>query len=212
MNNQQISLLRLTLGVGTTVAVSYGMGWTLNFIAPIFATVFLVIPRWIGWKPAALFVLMLGSALLCGLLISEFFLRIPLICMPIFALLFFFIYFNDTPAAPPMAATFMTIGITIVPIMGLSGAMLPHIIAENILFDLMIGLFFAWLFHALIPGNPVPLQAVEATKKNPPEIPSRMERARLALVSTVVALGAITIFFSFIHRGFIFPFKIMPMS
>jgi hypothetical protein len=198
MTNQQLSILRLTLGLGTTVAVSYGVGWTLNFIAPIFAAVFLVIPRWIGWKPATLFVLMLGVALLCGLLISDFFLRMPLLCIPVFALLFFFIYFGDTPAAPPMAATFMTIGITMVPIMGLSGAVLPHIIAENMLLGLVVGLFFAWLFHGLIPGKPVPPGAAAQTAKPaPPPIPSRMERARLALVSTIVAMGAIIVFFSF---------------
>jgi hypothetical protein len=194
MSNQQIAILRLTLGLGATVAVSYGVGWTLNFIAPIFAAVFLVIPRWIGWKPALFFFLLLGVALLCGLLISEFFLRMPLLCIPVFALLFFFIYFNDTPAAPPMMATFMTIGITIVPIMGLSGAILPHIIAEYMLFGLAVGLFFAWLFHELIPGKPMPPQA---SKKTVPSILPRMERARLALVSTVIAMGAIIIFFSF---------------
>jgi hypothetical protein len=195
MNNQQLAILRLTLGLGATVAVSYGIGWSLNFVAPIFAAVFLVIPRWIGWKPAMYFVILLGVSLLCGLVISEFFLLMPLLCVPVFALLFFFIYYNDTPAAPPMMAMFMTIGITMVPIMGLSGAMLPHIIAEYMLFDLAVGLFFAWLFHALIPGKPVPGQA--AAKKTPPQLPPREERARLALVSTIVAVGAIIFFFSF---------------
>jgi len=198
MNNQQIAILRLTLGLSFAVALSYGVGWSLNFITPIFAAVFLAIPRWIGWKPAMYFVVLLGGSLFCGLLISEFFLRIPLLCVPVFALLFFFIYYHDTPAAPPMMATFMTIGITIVPIMGLSRAMLPHIIAEHMLFDLAVGLFIAWLFHALIPGRPMPSEEAEKTSRNSiPEIPPREERARLALVSTIVAMGAIIIFFSF---------------
>jgi len=195
MNNQQLGILRLTLGLGAAVAFSYGVGWSLNFIAPIFASVFLVIPRWIGWKPATYFVVLLGIALFCGLLISELFLCMPLVCVPVFALLFFFIYFNDTPAAPPMMATFMTIGITIVPIMGLNGKLLPHIIAEYMFLDLLVGLFLAWLFHGLIPGKPISPQAME--NKTPSIVPPRRERARLALVSTIVALGAITIFFSF---------------
>ncbi len=198
MNQQSTAILRLTLGLTTTVAVSYGVGWALNFIAPIFAAVFLVFPVWIGWKKAVLLLLMLAVSLLIGLVISEYFLKFPLLCVPVYGLVFFFIYYNDTPAAPPMAAMFMTIGITIVPIMGLSGAILPHIIAWSMLINMGIGLFFAWLFHRLIPGRPAPAAAASNGKKpEPPPVPAGKERARLALVSTVVALSAVIIFFSF---------------
>jgi hypothetical protein len=98
-----------------------------------------------------------------------------------------------------MAAMFMTIGITIVPILGLSGVLLPHVIAWSLLFNMGIGLFFAWLFHTIIPNSLAspPPQAKPAAKAAPPPVPPRLERARLALVSTLVALTAVIIFFAF---------------
>jgi len=37
MTLQTVSILRMTLGMTTAVAVCYGMAWPLNFIAPLFA-------------------------------------------------------------------------------------------------------------------------------------------------------------------------------
>ncbi len=199
MTLQSVSILRLTAGLTTVVAVSYGFAWPLNFVAPIFAAIFLVFPAWIGWKKAVMLLVMLACCLLIGLVISEFFLNFPLLCVPLYGLLFFFIYYNDTPTAPPMAALFMTLGITMVPIMGLSGVAISHIIAVSLLFNMAVGLFFAWLLHALIPNSlarqlPQPEPAAKAV---PPPEPSPQERAHLAMVSTIVALTAVIIFFAF---------------
>lgn len=188
----------MTVGVTTAVAVAYGMAWPLSFIAPLFASIFLIFPVWIGWRMAVQLLFRLACSLLIGLVISEFFLDFPLLCVPLYGLLFFFIYFNDTPSAPPMAAMFMTIGITIVPIMGLSGALISHFIALALLFNMGVGLFFAWLFHAVVPDHLAKqnAQTIAGKKPDPPPGPPREERARLALVSTIVALAAVTLFFS----------------
>ncbi len=199
MTLQALYILRMTIGLTTAVAVCYGIAWPLHFVAPIFAPIFLVFPVWIGWKMAVQILLRLVFSLLIGLIISESFLNFPLLCVPLYGLLFFFIYYNDTPSAPPMATMFMTLGVTMVPIMGLSGAGLPHIIAAALLFNMAVGLFFAWLFHLIIPSSLAapPPQAPAGAKPAPPPTPSRQERVRLALVSTIVALTAVVIFFSF---------------
>ncbi len=198
MTLQSVSILRMTAGLTTAVAVSYGIAWPLYFIAPLFAVIFLIFPAWIGWKKAVQILLRLAFSLLVGLIISEYFLKLPQLCVPLYGLLFFYIYYNDTPTAPPMASMFMTLGITMVPIMGLSGAAIPHIIAASLLFNMGVGFIFAWLFHTLVP-NSLAVQtpgAPAAAKPAPPPMPSRIERARLALVSTIVALTAVIIFFS----------------
>jgi hypothetical protein len=97
-----------------------------------------------------------------------------------------------------MAAMFMTIGITMVPIMGFSGAGVSHLIAMALLFNMGVGLVFAWIFHLIIPNSlakSLP-QSPPPKKPEPPPLPSRNERIRLALVSTIVALTAVTIFFA----------------
>ena len=198
MTLQTVQILRMTIGLTTAVAVSYGLAWPLNFIAPLFAVIFLIFPVWIGWKKAAMLLVMLSGCLFIGLVISEYFLNFPLLCVPLYGLLFFFIYYNDTPSAPPVATMFMTLGITIVPIMGLSGAGLAHLIAIALLFNMGVGLVFAWVFHTIIPNSLAPAspQAQAAKKSEPPPTPSREERIRLALVSTIVALTAVTLFFA----------------
>lgn len=199
MTLQTVLTFRLAFGVWAAIAVAYGMAWQLSFIAPLFATIFLLFPTWIGWKMAVQLLLRLSFSLLLGILISEVLLDFPVICALIYGLLFFFIYYNDTPSAPPFAAMFMTIGITMVPMMGLSGAGLPQFIAMALFVNMVVGLFFAWLFHTLIPnslaeqsGQPQP-----GKKPAPPPLPHREERIRLAMNSALVAWTAVIIFFSF---------------
>ena len=97
-----------------------------------------------------------------------------------------------------MATLFMTLAVTMVPIMSFSGIGLAHMIAFLLLFNMGCGLFFAWLFHTLLPAS---LCAGDNTggqveKPPPPPLPTEMERARLALVSTIVALSAVILFFA----------------
>jgi hypothetical protein len=189
----------MAFGVWAAIAVAYGVAWQLSFMAPLFTTIFLVFPVWIGWKMAVQLMLRLSVSLLLGLLISELLLDFPVICILVYGLLLFFIYYKDTPLAPPFAAMFMTLGITIVPMMGLAGAGLPQFIAMAFMVNLGLGLFFAWLFHTIMP-NSLARQTpqLQAGKKPPPpSLPPREERIRQALTSTIVALSAIVIFFSF---------------
>jgi hypothetical protein len=198
MTLQTVQTLRLAFGVWAAIAVAYGMAWQLSFIAPLFATIFLLFPVWIGWKMAVRLLVRLSFSLLLGIMISEVFLDFPVICILLYGLLFFFIYYNDTPSAPPFAAMFMTLGITIVPMMGLSGAGLPHFIAMALFINMGVGLVFAWLFHTLIPNSLAQqsIQAPPGKKPAPLPLPPREERIRLALTSTIVALTAVVIFFS----------------
>ncbi len=198
MTLQSVLTLRLAFGVWASITVSYGIAWQLSFIAPIFTAIFLLLPGWIGWIMAAQLVRRLIYSLLLGLLISEVLLRVPLVCVPIYGLLLFWIYYNDTPSAPPFSTMFMTIGITIVPMLGLSGVGFSHFISMALLFNFCVGLVGAWLFHLLIP-NSLAAQLPEAASKKPepPPLPGKEERIEQALASTMVALTAVVIFFSF---------------
>jgi hypothetical protein len=199
MTLQTVQVLRLAFGVWFAVAVSYGVAWQLSFITPIFATIFLSMPGWIGWRIALQIVCRLIFSLLLGLIISEVLLLFPIVCLPVYGMLFFHIYYNDTPAAPPFSTVFMTLGITIVPLMGLSGAMMSQGIAVALLVNLCFGLFFAWLFHSLLPDNLAKDNTgnMSQGKKESAPMPSREERVERAMMSTIVALFAVIVFFSF---------------
>lgn len=187
------------MGVWIAIAVAYGVSWQLSFITPLFTTIFLMIPVWIGWKVAFQLIRRLVYSLLLGMAISELLLNFPLICIPVYGVLFFLIYYSDTPVSPPFSTMFMTIGVTIVPMMGLSGVGLSHFIAMALLVNFCIGLFFAWLFHLFIPNSLAKkIPALSQVKKRPPPpIPPKQERIENALISASVALLAVVIFFSF---------------
>ncbi|WP_163339451.1 DUF2955 domain-containing protein [Desulfopila sp. IMCC35008] len=198
MTTQLIRILRLSTGVTVAVAVSYGYAWMLFFITPIITFIFLVMPVWIGGKMAVQLLLRLGFSLLVGIVIAEFFLQYPLLCIPLYGVLFFYIYYHDTPAAPPMAVLFMTLAITMIPIMSFSGIAMAHVVAFYLLVNMGLGLVFAWLFHNLLPDSLAAYSetCTPSTKPIPPAV-EEAERVRLALVSTVVALSAVLLFFAF---------------
>ena len=198
MTLQTVQTIRLALGVWVAIAVAYGVSWQLSFIAPLFATIFLMIPAWVGWKVALQITRRLIYSLLLGILISEVLIQFTAICIPLYGVMFFLIYYNDTPAAPPFSTMFMTIGITVVPIMSLSGVGLSYFIAGALLINFCIGLVFAWLFHLFFPNSLAKnLPQAPAKKPPPPPMPEQYERIENALISTLVALTAVVIFFSF---------------
>ena len=199
MSLQTLRTLRLALGITAAVAVSYGIGWPLAYVMPILTVLFLAIPVWITWPGAVKVVLLLAVALLIGVLISEFVLHFPLLCVPLYTLLFFMIYYyTSSPGAPPLVPLFMTMGITLIPIISFSGTMVAHLVAMALLFDMAVALFFAWLFHSLLPDSLLQDTSAEV-KKAPPATAVQIiekERIRLALVSTIVASAAVLLFFA----------------
>ena len=194
MKEQARCGLRLALGLGAAVLAGYGFGWPLGFLTPIYAAFFLVLPVWIGWNNCFGLLVLMAASLLVGLVISEYFLILPLACLLVYGLLFFAIYYLVTPAAPPMAAMFMTIGITILPLMGLSQTIVAHFLAAAMLGNLAAGLGVAWFFHRLLPGSP--LASGTAPPGGPAGGADQGQRIRIALASTLVALTALALFFS----------------
>ena len=144
MTLANVRALRITLGTTLAIAVAYGVAWPLSFMMPLFAVMFLAMPGpWFGWKMALQIIRRLLTGLLCGLIISEFFLGMPFVCVPLYALLFFYIFYNDA-TAPPMATIFMTLGITMVPILGLQGTMASHFIVGCLFVNMSLGFVFTW--------------------------------------------------------------------
>ncbi|MGI9535821.1 MAG: DUF2955 domain-containing protein [Desulfocapsaceae bacterium] len=198
MRRHTLRTIRLALGITTAVVISYGIGWPLSYLVPILTVMFLALPAWITWPGALKVLLLLAVALSIGVLISEFVLHFPLLCVPLYALLFFMIYYNDTPGAPPLVPLFMTMGITMIPIISFNGTMVSHLVAMALLFGMAVALFIAWIFHSLLPDSLAKEPIAVNKKADPGATPqiSEKERVRLALVSTIVASTAVLLFFA----------------
>ena len=198
MTLQTLRTFRLALGITTVVTISYGIGWPLSYLAPIFCVLFLALPAWISWPGALKVILLLAVALLIGVVISEFLLQFPLVCVPLYVVLLFMIYYGSKPGGTPLVPLFMTMGITMIPIVSFNGTMVSNFVAMMLLFNMVVGLFFAWLFHSLMPDSLAPAADAQRTTSPPAAAPqvSEEERIRLALVSTIVASTAVILFFA----------------
>jgi len=108
------------------------------------------------------------------------------------------IYYTPGPDASPLVPLFMTMGITMIPIISFSGTMVSHLVATALLFDMAVALFFAWLFHSLLPDSLAAKTATAAKESAPVRVVevTEKEKIRLALVSTIVASTAVIIFFA----------------
>ena len=190
--------LRLALGSTAAVAVAYGIGWPLSYLVPILTVLFLAMPGWIGWSGSLKVLLLLAVALLIGILLSEIVLHFQLLCVPLYVMLFFMIYYSSPPGAPPLVPLFMTMGITLIPIISFSGTMVSNLVALLLFFGMATALFFTWLFFTLLPDSLAHESLTAEKKTSPAEAPqiSEKERARLALVSTIVATTAVILFFA----------------
>lgn len=198
MTPAQVRMWRIVIGTTLAIAISYGVSWPLSYLMPLFTVMFLAMPGpWFGWKMACSIIKRLLAGLLCGLIISEFFIRMPLVCVPLYALLFFYIFYNDAKA-PPLTTIFMTMGIAMVPILGMQAALASHLVVMFLFINMTSGFVMKWLFHLLLPDSLVKVDPNAPPPKRPqkPPIPPREERARLALVSTAVATSAVVIFYS----------------
>lgn len=198
MSLQTLRTLRLALGITAAVAISYGIGWPLSYLVPILTVLFLALPAWIGWSGGLKVLLLLAAALLIGVLLSEFVLHFPLLCVPLYVVLFFMIYYSSPPGGPPLVPLFMTMGITMIPIISFSGTMVSNLVATALFFGMAVALFFSWLFHSLLPDSLAQESATAEKKTATAATPaiSEKERARLALVSTIVASTAVLLFFA----------------
>ena len=199
MSLRTLRICRLSIGLTAVAALAYGSGWPLAYLLPILTVLFLARKGWIGLNGALTVLILLAVSLLIGVFISNFLLQFPLFCLPFYMLLFFLIYYHGAAAFTPMVPFFMTLGVTMIPIVSFSGLLVSHLVAFLLLWYMALAMLFAWLFHSLLPDSLVKetedLPSPEVTPKA--TIISDKERGRLALTSTVVASTAVILFFAF---------------
>lgn len=198
MSLRTLRICRLSIGITAVAALAYGSGWPLAYLLPILTVMFLAKKGWIGLNGALTVLLLLAVSLLIGVFISNFLLQFPLFCLPFYLLLFFLIYYHGAAAATPMLPFFMTLGVTMIPIVSFSGVLVSHLVAFLLLWYMALAMLFAWLFHTLLPDSLTrETEYIPASKAAPrPALISDKERGRLALTSTIVASTAVILFFA----------------
>ena len=188
-------ILRFTLGVTLSVAVSFAIAWPLYFVTPIFAAKFLGSPA-PSPNLRAVLTILLVMAIGCGvgLVVSVVTGRYPVVCLLTVALLLFHIFYANVRGTSPLVISFLLIGITVIPLMGMESIDLAAGIASGLLLSAALAFAFVWIAHGLIPDRVSESKAPAAPSGHQPM--SASEQIRSAAISTLVVLPVIIVFFT----------------
>jgi len=183
--------LRLGFGLFLAAALAFGVGWKLSVITPVFVALLLrsgaPCPP---FRAGAGLLLMVAAAVMVGAVLSLALIPYPLVFVLAQGLLLFWIFFANTGGAPPFLMVLLLVAVNALPVVAVKSAYLCGVVASGMTISVAIAIMLVWVVHALIPDPDDPRLSPSATgnASNPPAPVAIDERARKALLSTVVVL------------------------
>ena len=172
-------VFRLSLTVAIALAVSYGVGATLPFIAPLFAFMLGAAPK-PPMGPKGLFglILVLFLILSTGLLLIPVLTYYPMTALMLVLLGLFFANYLALNKGKGAVGTFLTVGITLISAMGLMGHALAMMVISALLLNIAIAVICQWVVYPLFPEDHLPPAA--------PPPPPPLQSSWLALRATLI--------------------------
>ena len=172
-------VFRLSLTVALSLAVSYGMGNTLAFIAPLFAFMLGAAPKPpMGPKGLVGLILVLFLILSTGLLLIPLLTYYPMMALMLVLLGLYFANYLSLNKGKGAVGAFLTVGITLISAMGLMGHALAMMVISALLLNIMIAVICQWVIYPLFPENELP--------PTPPPAPEPLQSSWLALRATLI--------------------------
>lgn len=151
-------VFRLSLTVTLSLAVAYGSGQTLPFVAPLFALMLGVAPK-PPMGPKGLFGLLLAQCVMLGsgLLLIPLLMHYPVTGLLCALLGLFFANYVTVHLGKAPVGAMLTIGVALISAMGLMGYGIAVMIVQALLINVAIAVVCQWLVYPLFPETgPVP--------------------------------------------------------
>lgn len=172
-------VFRLSLTISIALAISYGMGTSLPYMAPLFAFLLGAAPKPpMGPKSLVGLILVLSLMLGTGLLLIPLLTYYPLTALVIVLLGLFFANYLSLNRGKGPVGLLLTIGITLISALGLMGPSLATMVISALLLNIAIAVVCQWLVYPWFPEDSMPPAAA------PP--PPPMQSSWLALRATLV--------------------------
>ncbi len=172
-------VFRLSLSVAVALAVSYGMGVTLPFIAPLFAFMLGAAPKPpMGPKGLVGLILVLFLILSTGILLIPVLTYYPLTALMLVLLGLFFANYLSLHKGKAAVGAFLTVGITLISAMGLMGYGVAMMVISALLLNIAIAVICQWVVYPLFPEDQLP-------PADPPP-PPPLQSSWLALRATLI--------------------------
>jgi hypothetical protein len=148
------------------------------------------------------FILTIGIAVASGLLIGYFANR-PIILFLVMGLVLLHIFYSRHPLMNPLLKTWMIIALLLLPMMNLLYPGLSLGVAYTLIFGVAGTVILIWIVFALIPDK---MELSENQKEGPEKalatpVPTKEERFRAAIESTLVVMPVLIIFYTFQWAG-----------
>ena len=192
-----IRALRLALATTLSVAIAYGVGWPLSFITTIFTWNFLKAPTMLPLRAGLMIVNQMAVGCALGIVLTLTVLQYPGAFISAVFLIMFLIYYANACGKSPFLIICLTIGTTVVPMMGLQARGLAVFVSVYLVLGIAVAVLFTWLAQGLLPDRLAPVDARAATTPQKPPAPAlpREEQIYKAWTSTLVVSPVIAIFY-----------------
>ena len=175
----------MAAGVALAFWISQAANWQGSFLAAVLAASMLTLPLPAPSLRGGIgFVLVLLGGLLAGLALVPIIQEYPLAGVLALMLALFGSFFYAAGGGSPIVGAFLTIGLTVVPVVGSESVDGAITLTRSFTFGAIIAVLCVWVAHALFPEPPRP--AGGAPAKPPP--PERATAARMALRSLLVVI------------------------
>ena len=191
LSNNDRKIIRFVLGVTTGFTIAQLIDWQLSYIMPILLSMLLSGSQ-INFKAGLLFFLVITGGCLFGFLLSLTVVNYPGVCILVFTVALLHIFLAANRGLSPFAVIMLMMGVTVIPLVGIPSVQLSVMIVEALVKCGFVAVGLAILFFSIIPSKEEVTQPVAdpADKK-------ALTNEQSAIVSTLVILPLITIFYTF---------------
>ena len=186
-------VLRLALGTALSLWISQAVGWSISYIAPVITMFLLAMPI---ARPKAKFFVVVILAVVVSVYGSFLFLPLLLhqkaVGFLLLALALFHSFYFSAKGGAAVVSTLVTIGLAMTVAVGSVSVDALVAVAAGLTIGAVVGVFVAFLSHALLPDPPLENQG-ESKKDAPTAIPLAIAR-RNAMRALAIVLP-ITLWF-----------------
>jgi len=183
MHNADKAVLRLSLGMGLSVAAAWGAGLEAAFMAPVMTLVLLAKPGPpIPLVKGVVLAFFIAAMLLAGVLTVPILEYYPVTGVLLIGALFYAVSYTGARKANPLTL-FMHVALVFIPVAGFANQALATVLARTVGIALLIGVLASVISHALFPDAPGP-----ATAAAPPAGASPEAAGWTALQATLIVM------------------------
>jgi hypothetical protein len=189
-------ILRMAVGTALGMWVSQAVGWPMSFVSPVLAFIVLSLPLpRPSVKMTLGFIVALSASSFAGVVLLPFLEHTRWVGIGLFVLALFHTFYFTSKGGSAALGTFLTIGLTLVAVVGSVGSGLMVEIAKGLTVCAIWGMVFVWLAHALIPDPPT-VQGTRGQKPPEPPMPD-LETAHLRALRSMLIVLPVAIFILF---------------